>query len=345
MLDLTRFIGAFEITNWLWEDVWVVCFWKGSCIPATFGGWTTNLLELVNFTIKRRIFWRDFLDQKAWMVHCGKNFENSLLSTIKMILLTMKFFGTECQSLNPSKTKVSWSSQLVGSVGISVAQNIWLNFTLWKCCWNTNLKAIFFQMMLWRKPNWLEWESVLAWNRRKLPNKMKTFWGGRPECEKLQIPEKNSRIWKRPWVDLNWHTSWWQKISMTIVDFFPLWQSHCGIGIRSNWKKQNIHTMHCSILYRWHRTGIKMNTFVRWLICWLLFPHLHGAVPVEHWMLPKKWWTWFAILWAWGCGLLHDTAIHLNLTVSCFLMILRSKTNVVLWWNVNTCGCLLLNRT
>ena len=28
MLNLTRFIGAFEITNWLWEDVWVVCFLK-----------------------------------------------------------------------------------------------------------------------------------------------------------------------------------------------------------------------------------------------------------------------------------------------------------------------------
>ena len=41
------------------------------------------------FHDQKKDIWRDFFKQKAWRVHCGKNFDNSLLSTIKKILLTM----------------------------------------------------------------------------------------------------------------------------------------------------------------------------------------------------------------------------------------------------------------
>lgn len=62
-----KIIVAFEIKNWLWPDVWVVCFWKRSCIPATCGGWSTNLLEAVNFMSKRGPCWKmleAFLEQE-----------------------------------------------------------------------------------------------------------------------------------------------------------------------------------------------------------------------------------------------------------------------------------------
>ncbi len=92
--------------------------------------WTANLLDLVNLTTKRGISWMHVLKQRRLLVIWGNYSENALLWTMTKILWMMKISGIQWQKWNLSRTKVSWLSQLVGLVGISVVLNIWLNVTI-----------------------------------------------------------------------------------------------------------------------------------------------------------------------------------------------------------------------